>query len=456
MSIPTAALPAAPPDEAEPVLPPLPRRRGRRRRARDRRSSSAADDLRSGASLVRSNSKLPRVDVIFNPVSGHGDKSLESAAIRAALSKGYHAVLLHETTIERDAASLAEAAIADGAEILVASGGDGTVTAVAAAVRKHVHGEWDPAASGEQRGGSASNASAAGVDSVRLGIIPRGTANAFCAALGIPSRVKPAARLVNRATARHVDVAMVNGVSPMMLLCGVGLEAEVVSRADRSLKTRFGAGAYFFAGLTSVARQQSFCVTLVLHDARQVQRVGGADAELFSRELTLHGADVTAVTVANSAPATCVLAQGVGRVSPDDGLLDVVCVAPRGRLGMVSAMMAMLWSGLVGRRVARGGVYGMRARRVEVLCVPPQRVVVDGEDCGYTPVVVELAEEEGRRQISVVAPKAGTVSRRRRRLGRALVRALRNLRGVLGLALVVWSARRLRGGTKGGFSLTGA
>lgn len=432
---------------------------------------------RSGASLTRSSSKLPRVDVIFNPVSGHGDKSSESAAIRCALEKGFHCVRVHETTLELDAASLAEAAIRDGAQIIVASGGDGTVTAVAAACRRHAHGKWISSAgkgtgaeevrvaasgsSGEladgvertsagsgsgSRSGPDSDAGA-GVDAVRLGIIPRGTANAFCAALGIPSRVSRAARLVNRATVRRVDVAMVNGVSPMMLLCGIGLEAEVVARADRRLKTRFGVGAYFVAGLAAVAAQKRFAVTLILHDARQVQRGGG---ELFCKEVVLRGRDVTAVTVANSAPATSVLAQGVGLVRPDDGLLDVVCVAPQGRLGMVSAMLAMLWSGLVGSRVVRGDVYGLKARRVEVDCVPPQKVVVDGEDCGFTPVVIELAENEGRRQISVIAPKAGTVSRRRRRLGRALVRAIRNLRGVLGLGLAVWGARRLRGEIKGG------
>lgn len=446
--------------ERDPLFASLQRLRRKRRKARSK-SSSAADGGRSGSALVRQHSKLPRVDVIFNPVSGHGDTSFQSSAIKAALSKGYHDVHLHETTVDVDAASLAAAAIRDGAEILVASGGDGTVTAVAAAVRKHVHGEWVPSAAREQDdaeafdgvcgnsekpgGHVARGRGGAGVDSIRLGIIPRGTANAFCGAVGIPMRVSSAARLVNRATARRVDVAMVNGESPMMLLCGIGLEAEAVSRADRSLKTRFGSAAYFLAGLTSVAQQKTFTVSLILHDARQVRRVGRADMELASKKVVLHGADVTAVTVANSAPATCVLAQGIGRVSPDDGLLDVVCVAPHGRLSMISAMFAMLWSGFVGQRVARGDIYGMRARRVEVRCEPSQRVVVDGEDCGRTPVVIELAEDEGRRQICVVAPKPGAISRRRRRLGRALVRGLRNLRGVLVLGLVVWSTKRVRG-----------
>jgi hypothetical protein len=140
-----------------------------------------------------------------------------------------------------------------------------------------------------------------------------------------------------------------------------------------------------------------------------------------------------------------VLAQGIGDVQPDDGLLEVVCVAPSGRFATITSMISMLKAALLRQRgVARPEVYGLRARRVELSCDPPQRVVVDGEVAGTTPVVVELAADAGARQILVVAPKAGSVTRRRRRLSRTLVRSFRNVRGLAIMSAIVWGARYIR------------
>jgi YegS/Rv2252/BmrU family lipid kinase len=78
----------------------------------------------------------------------------------------------------------AEAALANGAELVVAGGGDGTISCVAGALA-----------------GSK----------VALGVLPLGTLNHFARDLGIPADLGEAAKLIAAGRKRKVDVAEVNG-----------------------------------------------------------------------------------------------------------------------------------------------------------------------------------------------------------------------------------------------------
>lgn len=84
----------------------------------------------------------------------------------------------------RDIARAARTAVADGAELVVAGGGDGTISAVAGAL--------------------------AGTGA-KLGVLPLGTLNHFARDLGIPSGLEEAARLIAQGAERRVDVGEVNG-----------------------------------------------------------------------------------------------------------------------------------------------------------------------------------------------------------------------------------------------------
>ena len=47
-----------------------------------------------------------------------------------------------------------------------------------------------------------------------------------------------------------VDIASCND-KPLMLLAGIGLEADVISQANRQLKDRIGTAAYILSALSS-------------------------------------------------------------------------------------------------------------------------------------------------------------------------------------------------------------
>ena len=74
---------------------------------------------------------------------------------------------------------------------------------------------------------------------IPLGIIPRGTANAFSVALGIPTSLKAACTNLLLGNTRRVDLALCNG-RPMILLAGLGFEAGMVTMASRELKNVLG------------------------------------------------------------------------------------------------------------------------------------------------------------------------------------------------------------------------
>lgn len=362
----------------------------------------------------------PRVDVIFNVVSGTRDPDRDLSLIKAALEKSFERVVFWKTTPDKAGEELGREAIADGARVLVACGGDGTVAGVAAAVQKSKDGSADP------------------VDVPVLGVVPRGTANALCAALDIPSNVKDAAGMIAGGHVRNIDFPKIDHPnedvpSAMLLLCGVGFEANTVKRADRGMKQAFGMVAYAVAGLLTTWKQTSFKTDIVLHGVDDSLMF--ASGNIKSDVMHLQNLQLKGVTVANAAPATSVLAQGIGKVAPDDGLLEVVCVSSSSPLGLIRIMLSMLRSALMRTRERRGNVYGLRARKVHITCDPPQRIVIDGEPAGKTPITIEMKPD--MRQIQVIAPKASVVNRRRRRFGRSLTRLWRNVRGVALLAITV-------------------
>lgn len=283
--------------------------------------------------------------LIFNPVSGQGNSQQDLALIHKLLEPQIH-LNVHLTTPEVSAEQLAKEAIAQGAELIIASGGDGTVSAVAGAVIG---------------------------TGIPLGVIPRGTANAFAVALGIPSNIRGACETILADTTRVVDAARCNGL-PMILLAGIGFEAEMVERANREAKSRFGALAYIWAGIQQLNEHELFATQIEIEDVVSEFQAG-------------------AVTIANAAPPTSVLAQGLGQVIAHDGLLDVTIASSNTKLQAVNAMLNLFGSALVNTAPNRPDIVHLRTQRIKVTTDPPQKIVLDGEIIGTTPVEIECIPE---------------------------------------------------------------
>lgn len=300
----------------------------------------------------------PVACLIFNPRSGQGSAGADLRKIRSLLEPHFALRICH-TRAGADPADLAREALSSQADVVIAAGGDGTVSAVA----------------GQVAGSRCA-----------LGIIPRGTANAFAAALGLADLFDPvgsACETIIAGQRRAVDLAVCNG-RPMILLAGIGFEAETIELASRQVKDQWGPLAYFIAGWEQMQRQKMFQATLTI-DGQTRQ---------FSAQ---------AITVANAAPATSVLAQGKGEVLVDDGLLDVTVASAESKLDAIVAMLDMFGAALLNMAPSVSErVVHVRAREVTIAADPPQKVVVDGEPFGQTPVTISCLP--GR--LSVLAPLA--------------------------------------------------
>jgi diacylglycerol kinase family enzyme len=110
---------------------------------------------------------------------------------------------------------IARRAADDGARVVVAFGGDGTVVDVASGLV------------GTQ---------------VPLGIIPGGTANMMSRAFGIPQEIEAAAALIANHSREQIYPVYIGKAnqSYFQQLIGIGLEAQIVEGADRAAKDKLG------------------------------------------------------------------------------------------------------------------------------------------------------------------------------------------------------------------------
>ncbi|MBE9114917.1 methylglyoxal synthase [Lusitaniella coriacea LEGE 07157] len=282
--------------------------------------------------------------LIFNPVSGQGNVEQDLKLIQELLEAQMQ-VQVHLTTPEIGAEELAQTAIASNADLIIASGGDGTVSVVA----------------GEIMG-----------TGIPLGIIPRGTANAFAVALNIAPGINPirsACETILAGNTRVVDAARCNDL-PLILLAGIGYEAETIERTSREAKNRWGALAYIMAGWQQLNEQ-----------------------ELFETEIEIEGTvqkfQAGAITIANAAPPTSILAQGTGQVVVDDGLLDVTISTAESRTEALTTMIGLFGAALVKLGTNSENTVHFGAKQIRVIADPPQKIVLDGEIIGTTPVEIE-------------------------------------------------------------------
>ncbi|MEO0852600.1 MAG: diacylglycerol kinase family protein, partial [Cyanobacteria bacterium J06648_11] len=222
---------------------------------------------------------------------------------------------------------------------IIASGGDGTVSAIAGATIE---------------------------TGIPFGVIPRGTANAFAVALGLPTDLKRACETIAAGNTRMVDAAYCNE-TPMVLLAGVGFEAGMVNNANRELKNRLGTLAYVFSGAQQFFTQEDFTAIVEL-DGQILELKTGA------------------VTVANAAPPTSVMAQGFGAVIPDDGLLEVTIPVANTILQGINTSATLLAAALERSELEDINLVRLRTDRLKVTTNPAQTLVVDGEILEANPI----------------------------------------------------------------------
>jgi YegS/Rv2252/BmrU family lipid kinase len=193
------------------------------------------------------------VAVIGNPAAGAAGRT----AIRDAtafLRRHARRVDLGMTRARGDAESLARAAVAAGAEIVVAAGGDGTINEV-------VNG-------------------LAGTG-VTLGVLPLGTANVLALETGVPLEPAAACRLIVSGSPRTIHLGMA-GRRRFLLMAGAGFDAEVVYSTAEAWKKKMGRAAYVLAGFWTLLARSGPALTVT---APEIGTLGAAGVILGKARL---------------------------------------------------------------------------------------------------------------------------------------------------------------------------
>ena len=223
--------------------------------------------------------------LVLNPESGDGT----STDTARELAAGY-GFAVHETESAGDGVTLAREAAADGASLVAAGGGDGTVNEVVAA--------------------------ADALDRVAVGVVPLGTGNNFAGNLGITG-VEQSFEVLDAGERRRIDLGRADG-RVFVNSCVGGLTAAASSETSSELKERFGVLAYVATTLRKLREYD---------DVRMTVETGGVDGPV-----EWHG-EALALFVGN---ARRVGTERQAQADVEDGRFDVSVIEtmpPRELLG---------------------------------------------------------------------------------------------------------------------------
>jgi len=275
------------------------------------------------------------IHIVVNPIAGNGRTKAALPEIERALSDLGLTYALHYTEYVRHAVELIRALIAEGAERIIAVGGDGTIREAAQAC--------------------------AGTSAI-LGLIPAGTGNDFAKLFQMPESIYEMARIAATAEPQAIDTAT-SATTSFANIASVGFDAHVVKATERYKKRFKGFAAYFMGLLHSLFHLEYETVELSLD--------GGAPEQLR----------VLMVIVANG--------QYYGGgfrcmpiADPSDGILNVLIVKDLKR----RKIFRLLPLFIKGKHLGNPNVRLATCKTVSLAMPEPDRLLnVDGELLPFTP-----------------------------------------------------------------------
>lgn len=284
---------------------------------------------------------MRRVLVVVNPVAGSADVEALRSAVDARFGGQDWAYEWFETAGDGHTGETVRESLGKRLDMVVAAGGDGTVSAVADALAK---------------------------SRVPLGILPTGTGNGLAQGMGIPLDLEQGLDVIaGPHDVRPIDTLRL-GDRHFVLNVTVGVSARMMSDTNSDEKRRFGIAAYIWTGAAKLGGFQPhrFAITV------------------DGREHVLRAAEVI---VANSGAIGTRFARLARQIIPDDGQVDVLVV----RAGTLPRLLGVLFNVLLGRQSEDPALGRMIAQRsVAIEATRPIPAQGDGETIGHTPIRIDI------------------------------------------------------------------
>lgn len=154
---------------------------------------------------------MKHIHFIVNPIAGSGNNQLSVEMLQRYFDVSAYQLALKYSNYKRHAKQLTMDSIAEGAQIMVACGGDGTINEIASCLVG---------------------------TSIVLGIIPYGSGNGLASHLKIPKNIDDAIQLIKSEKVTKVDVGRINK-NYFFSNTGSGFDANVIKHYERSKKRKF-------------------------------------------------------------------------------------------------------------------------------------------------------------------------------------------------------------------------
>lgn len=280
--------------------------------------------------------------VITNPNASRVERGGLDRALGYLRHGGLH-LEVRRTTTRGHGETLAREAVAQGVQLLIAHGGDGTIMEVASGLVG---------------------------TGVPLGLLPAGTGNRLAANLGIGWAGRDATAVILAGKRRALDLGRLTtseGSRYFAVAAGCGFDAELMHRTDSAAKRDMGVGAYLAAAL----------------------KMGAAIPRAQVRVETDHGVvekQTAMILVANCAGIIPLGSPMAPQIRPDDGFFDVLLVDALNLAGAARVGLSLV----MGDADRDGAVTMLRGTRLSVTADPPMPAQADGEPHGTTPFTAEL------------------------------------------------------------------
>ena len=159
---------------------------------------------------------LKNIHFIVNPAAGSGNHLISREFLENFFEEENYAVTIKNSNYKKHAKALTLSSINEGADIIVACGGDGTINEVASCLVS---------------------------TNVLLGIIPLGSGNGLASNLKIPKTIESAIALIKTKRVKKIDVGLINDHF-LFSNTGLGIDALldvlIVSKISRLKSLFFG------------------------------------------------------------------------------------------------------------------------------------------------------------------------------------------------------------------------
>lgn len=289
-----------------------------------------------------------RAAIVVNPIRLVDDAGFRKRATKRCAEAGWDAPIWLETTPDDPGTGMAREAVANGATLVCALGGDGTVRAVAAAL--------------------------AGTRTL-LGLLPAGSGNLLARNLGLPvDSPERALEIALTGADRPIDVGRLvldedeESAHTFLVMAGMGFDADIMASAPERLKKRVGWPAYVVSFLQHLNGDR-FGVRLAFDDDPPIRR------------------RTRAIVIGNCGRLTGGLVL-LPEAEVDDGHLDAVVLAPSGIVGW-----AAVWARVITRqRRGHRRVEHRTLTRLTITADEPQGAQVDGDPIGRARTVTATVE----------------------------------------------------------------